>query len=58
MTSAEHLVLYEFQNEDNYKVYELGDEHHILKGNDSKDTEYSLMDRGENNMYYVYEFNE
>ena len=58
VTSAEYLVLYEFQNEDNYKVYKLGDEHHILKGKDLKDTEYPLMDGGENNMYYVYEFKE
>lgn len=58
VTSAEYLVLYEFQNEDNYKVYKLGDKHHILKGKDLKDTEYPLMDGGENNMYYVYEFKE
>ena len=58
VTSAEYLVLYEFRNEDNYKVYKLGDEHHILKGKDLKDTEYPLMDGGENNMYYVYVLNE
>lgn len=58
VTSAEYLVLYEFRNEDNYKVYKLGDEHHILKGKDLKDMEYPLKDGGENNMYYVYVLNE
>lgn len=54
VTSAEWLVLYEFQNETNYKVYKLSNEHHIWDAIKMQETGYNIKNGGENNKYYIY----
>ncbi len=54
VTSAEWLVLYEFQNETNYKVYKLSNVHHIWDAHKMQETGYNIKNGGENNKYYIY----
>ena len=54
VSSAEYLVLYEFQNETNYKVYKLSNVHHIWDAHKMQETGYNIKNEGENNKYYIY----
>ena len=54
VSSAEYLVLYEFQNETNYKVYKLSNVHHIWDAIKMQETGYNIKNKGENKKYYIY----
>lgn len=55
VTSAEYLVLYEFRNEKNYRVYKLGDKHYIWDAEKMRSTGYETADNDASNKYYIYD---
>lgn len=54
VTSAEYLVLYEFQNERNYRVYKLSDKHFIWDTNKMRESGYPISENSESRLYYIY----
>lgn len=55
VTSAEYLVLYEFQNEENYMVFKLSDKHSIWDTEKMVKMGYTTSNpNDEGRMYYIY----
>ena len=55
VTSAEYLVLYEFHNERNYKVYKLSDKHYIWNTEKMLEFGYPISENSESRTYYIYD---
>lgn len=54
VVNAKYLILYCLNNETNYKIFKLADNHHIWDTEKMKNMSYPVSDINANNRYYIY----